>query len=138
VLPALAEIWVNGDRVRLAQIIGNLLQNAAKFTPHGGKTTVSVEADVARGQAVLTVRDTGSGIEPEMLPRLFQAFAQADATLDRSKGGLGVTPLGRPSAHAKAEPLGLQRACECVGIARGVTRSDGAQRLGRVARGPQR
>jgi len=90
VLPALAEIWVNGDRVRLAQIIGNLLQNAAKFTPHGGKTTVSVQADAARGQAFLTVRDTGSGIEPKMLPRLFHPFTQADATLDRSKGGLGL------------------------------------------------
>jgi len=90
VLPAPAEVWVNGDRVRLAQIISNLLQNAAKFTPHGGKTTVSVQADAARGLAILTVRDTGSGIEPEMLPQLFHPFTQADATLDRSKGGLGL------------------------------------------------
>jgi PAS domain S-box-containing protein len=89
-LPASTEVWVNGDRVRLAQIVGNLLQNAAKFTPHGGKTTVSVQADAARGQAFLTVRDTGSGIEPKMLPRLFHPFTQADATLDRSKGGLGL------------------------------------------------
>jgi PAS domain S-box-containing protein len=90
VLPAPAEVWVNGDRVRLTQVIGNLLQNAAKFTPHGGKATVSVESDDARGEAVLTVRDTGSGIDPEMLPRVFQAFTQADTTLDRSKGGLGL------------------------------------------------
>jgi len=90
VLPAPAEVWVDGDRVRLAQVVGNLLQNAAKFTPRGGKTTVSVESDLARRQATLTVRDTGAGIQPEMLPRLFQAFAQADATLDRSKGGLGL------------------------------------------------
>jgi two-component system CheB/CheR fusion protein len=89
-LPAPAEVWVDGDRVRLAQIISNLLQNAAKFTPHGGKTTVSVESSPSRDQAILTVRDTGSGIQPEMLPRLFQAFSQADATLDRSKGGLGL------------------------------------------------
>jgi CheY-like chemotaxis protein len=76
--------------VRLAQVVGNLLQNAVKFTTRGGKATVSVQADSARGQTSLTVRDTGAGIEPEMLPRLFHAFAQADATLDRSKGGLGL------------------------------------------------
>jgi two-component system CheB/CheR fusion protein len=90
VLPAPAEVWVDGDRTRLAQAIANLLQNAAKFTPHGGKTTISVEADAARGQAIVTVRDTGAGIQPEMLPRLFHAFTQADSTLDRSKGGLGL------------------------------------------------
>jgi len=90
VLPAPAEVWVSGDRVRLTQVIGNLLQNAAKFTPRGGKATVAVESDAGRGEALLTVRDTGSGIEPEMLPRIFHAFTQADSTLDRSKGGLGL------------------------------------------------
>jgi PAS domain S-box-containing protein len=90
VLPAPTEIWVDGDRVRLSQIVGNLLQNAVKFTPRGGKATVSIESDPARGQAALTVQDTGSGIEAEMLPRLFQAFTQADSTLDRGKGGLGL------------------------------------------------
>jgi two-component system CheB/CheR fusion protein len=90
VLPARAEVWVDGDRVRLAQVVGNLLQNAAKFTPRGGKTTVSVQEDAARGEAILAVRDTGAGIEPEMLARLFHPFAQADVTLDRSKGGLGL------------------------------------------------
>jgi PAS domain S-box-containing protein len=89
-LPAPEKVWVDGDRVRLAQVISNLLQNAAKFTPHGGRATVSVQADSARGEAIVTVRDTGAGIQPETLPRLFQAFAQADATLDRSKGGLGL------------------------------------------------
>jgi PAS domain S-box-containing protein len=89
-LPAPAEVPVDGDRVRLAQVISNLLQNAAKFTPRGGKTTVSVESNPVRGQAILTVRDTGSGIQREMLPRLFDAFTQADTTLDRSKGGLGL------------------------------------------------
>jgi PAS domain S-box-containing protein len=88
--PARAEAWVDADRLRLTQALGNLLQNAAKFTPRGGKTTVTVETEPARGRAVLTVRDTGAGIAPEMLPRLFQAFTQADATLDRSMGGLGL------------------------------------------------
>jgi PAS domain S-box-containing protein len=90
VLPAPAEVWVDGDRVRLCQAIGNLLQNAVKFTPRGGKATVSIDPDPARGRATLTVRDTGAGIQAEMLPRLFQPFTQADATLDRSKGGLGL------------------------------------------------
>jgi CheY-like chemotaxis protein len=89
-LPARAEVWVEGDRVRLAQVVGNLLPNAVKFTPGGGKATLAVEADRARGQAMLTVRDTGEGIQPGMLPRLFHPFVQADATLDRSKGGLGL------------------------------------------------
>jgi PAS domain S-box-containing protein len=88
--PATREVWVDADRVRLAQVMSNLLQNAAKFTPRGGETTVSVESNPGCDQAILTVRDTGNGIRPEMLPRLFQAFVQADATADRSKGGLGL------------------------------------------------
>jgi PAS domain S-box-containing protein len=90
VRPAPAEVWVDADRGRLNQAIGNLLQNAAKFTPPGGKATVTVETDATRTQAVLTVRDSGAGIAPEVLPRLFQAFSQADDTLDRSRGGLGL------------------------------------------------
>lgn len=87
---ASGQVWVNGDRTRLAQVIGNLLQNSCKFTPRGGRTTVSVEGDVPRGQAVVRVKDTGRGIAPAMLPRLFEPFTQADASLDRSKGGLGL------------------------------------------------
>jgi two-component system CheB/CheR fusion protein len=87
---ASAEVWVNGDRTRLSQVIGNLLHNAVKFTPRGGKTTVSVEADLARKRAIVCVQDTGRGIEPELLPRLFEAFSQADASLDRTMGGLGL------------------------------------------------
>jgi two-component system CheB/CheR fusion protein len=90
VSPAPAEVWVNGDRTRLAQVIGNLLQNAAKFTPPGGKTTVSVETDIEQRQAVVVVRDTGKGISPKLMPRLFEAFMQADTTLDRGRGGLGL------------------------------------------------
>jgi two-component system CheB/CheR fusion protein len=84
------QVWVNGDRIRLAQVIGNLLQNAAKFTPRGGRTAVSVGVDAARVAAIVRVQDTGCGISPEMLPRLFEPFSQADGTLDRSKGGLGL------------------------------------------------
>jgi two-component system CheB/CheR fusion protein len=84
------EGWVNGDQTRLAQVIGNLLQNAAKFTPPQGKTIVSVEVDVAQRQAIVRVQDTGVGIKPEMLPHIFEAFAQGESMVDRTKGGLGL------------------------------------------------
>ncbi|MBV9122284.1 MAG: response regulator [Planctomycetes bacterium] len=83
-------VWVRGDATRLVQVLDNLLQNAAKFTGRGGQVTVRVEAVEEERQARLIVRDTGVGIEPELLPRLFEAFAQGDRTLDRSQGGLGL------------------------------------------------
>jgi signal transduction histidine kinase/ActR/RegA family two-component response regulator len=83
-------IPIDGDRTRISQVVGNLLQNSWKFTPAGGRVTVTVEASEPLGQAIARVRDTGAGIAPEMLPRLFEPFTQADTTLDRSKGGLGL------------------------------------------------
>ena len=88
--PAPERVWVHGDGNRLVQAIGNLLQNAAKFTPGGGTTRVSVSADRAGERAILQVADSGAGIDGEMLARLFQPFVQADTTLVRSKGGLGL------------------------------------------------
>jgi signal transduction histidine kinase/ActR/RegA family two-component response regulator len=88
-LPA-ERIAVNADRTRLAQVVGNLLQNSAKFTGKGGRTQVSLAVDPATSQAIIRVADTGVGISPELLPRLFQPFAQADDTMDRSQGGLGL------------------------------------------------
>ena len=82
-------LYVNGDATRLAQVIGNLLQNAARFTPRGGRVTLTLSRTDGRFAAI-TVRDTGAGIAPEMLPRLFQPFTQAERTLDRSPGGLGL------------------------------------------------
>ncbi len=86
--PAAGPLWVEGDDTRLAQVAGNLLQNAIKFTPAGGSATVSLAAQA--GQAVLRVRDTGEGIAPELLGRLFEPFQQADASLARTRGGLGL------------------------------------------------
>jgi len=83
-------LWVNGDPARLAQAIGNLLQNASKFTGSGGHVTVDLDRDPVEGEAVLRIRDDGVGIEPDLLPRLFRPFEQADRTLDRSRGGLGL------------------------------------------------
>ncbi len=83
-------VWVTGDPTRLTQVLDNLLQNAAKFTDRGGSVAVRVEADSGRGRAVLAVRDTGVGIDPGLLPHLFETFTQADRSLDRTKGGLGL------------------------------------------------
>jgi signal transduction histidine kinase len=81
-------VWVDGDATRLGQTLGNLLLNSAKFTNEGGAVSVVLRLE---GQtAVLRVRDTGVGIAPEMLGGIFQAFTQADRTLDRSTGGLGL------------------------------------------------
>ncbi len=81
---------VDGDRARLAQIVGNLLQNAAKYTPMGQKVKVETKAIPTRRRAGIRIIDTGVGIEPAVLRRLFQPFMQASATLDRSQGGLGL------------------------------------------------
>ncbi len=83
-----AALTVLADRTRIAQLVGNLLQNAAKFTPEGGTTRVSVEAET--DAAVIRVVDDGVGMSGETLAGLFQPFVQADHTLDRSKGGLGL------------------------------------------------
>ncbi len=81
-------VWVLGDEVRLAQVLHNLLDNGARFTDPGGRVRLSVRAEGQR--AVVGVEDTGIGVGPEMLPRLFEPFAQADRSLDRSRGGLGL------------------------------------------------
>jgi signal transduction histidine kinase len=78
-------VWTSGDPTRLAQVVGNLLQNAAKFTPPGGQVVVSLGDG-----GILTVRDTGMGLSPGIQPLIFEPFAQADRSLDRSKGGLGL------------------------------------------------
>jgi signal transduction histidine kinase/ActR/RegA family two-component response regulator len=81
-------LWVEGDATRLAQVVDNLLHNAGKFTNPGGRVTVRVQR--ADGQAAITVRDTGIGIAPDLLPHVFETLTQADATLERSQGGLGL------------------------------------------------
>jgi len=83
-----AEPRVDGDPARLVQILGNLLQNAAKFTQSGGRVCVSLEG--GDGRARVRVRDSGVGMDPETLGRLFQPFMQADVTLARTGGGLGL------------------------------------------------
>jgi len=83
-----APVWIQGDFARLAQVVANLLNNAAKYTPEGGR--VEVAATAAEGEATVMVRDNGIGIDPELLPRVFDLFSQGERSLDRSLGGLGV------------------------------------------------
>lgn len=87
ILPAVP-LSVSADAARLTQVIGNLLNNASKFTPPGGQVWVVLERD--EQAAVIRVRDTGIGIAPHDLGRVFDLFTQLDAGLDRSRGGLGL------------------------------------------------
>jgi len=79
---------VSGDPVRLTQVLTNLVNNAAKYTPDGGSISVAAEAD--GDEVVVRVCDTGAGIAREMLARVFDLFVQADRSLDRAQGGLGI------------------------------------------------
>ena len=90
---------VDADPVRLAQVFLNLLNNAAKYTPEGGRIALTVarlpgpgDAGAARerGDVVVRVRDTGMGIPTEMVPKIFDMFTQVESTLDRAEGGLGI------------------------------------------------
>ncbi|WP_342593303.1 hybrid sensor histidine kinase/response regulator [Ramlibacter agri] len=81
-------IELEGDAVRLAQVLSNLVNNASKFSPPGSR--IRLEASFANGELDIAVKDEGAGIAPEFLPRMFDLFAQADQSLDRSQGGLGI------------------------------------------------
>ncbi|MGC4117596.1 MAG: hybrid sensor histidine kinase/response regulator [Myxococcales bacterium] len=81
-------VLVNADRARLCQVMGNLLHNSAKFTPRGGGAKVSVGLEA--GHAVVQVSDTGVGMDPATLARVFEPFVQADRSMERASGGLGL------------------------------------------------
>ncbi|WNG49328.1 GAF domain-containing protein [Archangium minus] len=88
-LPQASEpLFVDGDPARLAQVVANLLNNAAKYTEPGGRIVVTTTCE--GGQAVLRVRDNGAGIAPDVLPKVFDMFVQEGRSLDRSQGGLGL------------------------------------------------
>jgi signal transduction histidine kinase len=81
-------LYVAGDPVRLAQVVGNLLNNACKFTDRGGRIWLTVEEE--GDQAVVRVRDTGIGLAADQLGGIFELFAQVDSSLERSRDGLGL------------------------------------------------
>nr|WP_315261223.1 response regulator [uncultured Duganella sp.] len=80
--------WIDGDSTRLEQITSNLLDNALKYTPQGGRIEVRTWSE--NEDVVLSVRDSGVGITAELLPHVFDVFVQGSSTLDRSQGGLGI------------------------------------------------
>jgi signal transduction histidine kinase/CheY-like chemotaxis protein len=105
-------VWVDGDAVRLAQVLGNLLQNAVKFTGEGG--TVTVGLDASDQHATLSVRDTGAGMNPGQEQRMFEPFEQGGHDVARTWGGLGLglalvkglVELQEGSVSAKSEGPG--------------------------------
>jgi signal transduction histidine kinase len=108
--------WVNGDAVRLSQIVDNLLQNAIKYTPADGQIEVQTlrEGDAA----VLRVRDTGVGIAADLLPHVFELFVQGTRSLDRSEGGLGV---GLTLSHRLVQAHGGSLTAASDGPSKGCT-----------------
>ena len=104
------------DAARIGQVLGNLLQNAAKFTPKGGEVRVSME--IESGWARIHVSDSGIGIEPELLATLFEPFVQGERSLARSQGGLG---LGLALAKGVAELHGGTMAARSTGLNHGAT-----------------
>ncbi|HVZ75646.1 MAG TPA: hybrid sensor histidine kinase/response regulator [Polyangia bacterium] len=114
--PPPAPIVVLGDRVRLEQIVNNLLMNALKYTPAGGRVVVALadEAD----EAVLTVADTGVGMSPETLRSAFEPFTQSERTLDRAQGGMG---LGLSVVRTLARLHGGSVAAASLGLGQGTT-----------------
>jgi PAS domain S-box-containing protein len=106
--------WLDVDPARIEQILGNLLTNAMRYTPEGGK--IAVTSTLEGDEVVVRVSDNGIGIAPEMLPHLFEPFAQADSSLDRCHGGLGI---GLTLVRSLAEMHGGSAAAASEGIGRG-------------------
>ena len=109
-------IVVDADRGRLTQVLANLLTNAAKYTPAGGQILVTAAAD--GDEVEISVKDSGTGISPELLPRVFDLFVQSRQTLDRSQGGLG---LGLALVKNLVTMHGGSVAARSAGIGQGST-----------------
>src|SRR5690606_7162176 len=110
------QAYALGDRKRLVQVLANLLNNAAKYTPEGGRIAVRMEA--GDQEVAISVSDNGIGIAPNVLPRVFDLFAQAEGSSDRSQGGLG---LGLAVVKSLVDLHGGRIAARSEGIGKGTT-----------------
>ena len=109
-------VWVLGDAKRLVQVLANLMNNAAKYTPPGGELRVTLRADAR--QASIAVQDNGAGIAPALLPRVFEMFTQAALTPERAEGGLG---MGLALVKRLTEMQGGSVRADSAGAGRGST-----------------
>jgi signal transduction histidine kinase len=116
VVPPSKPVYVDGDFTRLAQVVANLLNNAAKYTEPGG--TISISVELQGNDAVVSVRDSGMGIPPDMLVRVFDIFTQVDRTHARAQGGLGI---GLTLAKRLIERHGGSITAESAGVGQGST-----------------
>ncbi len=113
-----APVWIDADPVRVAQMLANLLTNAVRFTPKGGSLELAVGQEWGSTMAWMRVKDTGVGIDPAMLERLFDPFSQADQDLARTKGGLG---LGLALTRSLAQLHGGRATAHSEGLGQGAT-----------------
>ncbi|MEO6193654.1 MAG: chemotaxis protein CheB [Thermoanaerobaculia bacterium] len=111
-----APLWVEGDPTRISQMVGNVMNNAGKFTEPGGRISFAVR-EPEPGTAAVVVRDTGIGMEPELLARAFEPFSQAERGPDRGRGGLG---LGLALVKAMIEMHGGAVEAESPGLGGGT------------------
>jgi PAS domain S-box-containing protein len=109
---------VLGDKARLVQVLANLLNNAAKYTPEDRRIDVAAKVDGARGRLLLSVRDEGIGMEPELTGHVFDLFTQGERSVDRAQGGLG---LGLALVKNLVELHGGAVACSSPGLGQGST-----------------
>jgi len=116
VASGLDPLHIRGDRARLVQSFGNVMTNAAKYTDSGGR--VSIHVSSTDEAVTVEIRDTGTGISAEFMPRLFDLFAQADRTLDRAEGGLGI---GLSVVKKLVEMHGGRITARSEGLGRGST-----------------
>jgi len=135
-------LWVRGDTTRLAQVLCNLLNNAAKYTPPGGRIALTARAE--DDEVVVSVQDDGPGIAPALLTCVFDLFVQGQQQLSRSEGGLG---LGLPLVRKLTELHGGSVSAYSAGVGQGSTftvrlprgepaqaQADGSRRAGRARR----
>ncbi|KQT13524.1 hybrid sensor histidine kinase/response regulator [Ramlibacter sp. Leaf400] len=127
VLPPPEQVFVHADATRLVQVLGNLLGNAAKYTPDGGRIVVSARAE--GGEALIEVADNGVGIPPADQGRLFQMFTQLEHTASRSRGGLGI---GLSLVRTLVQMHGGTVSLRSEGLGRGSTFTVRLPRMGGV------